>query len=109
MNWVADVYDSTMSIVDTKYFRPSNSLNRLFNMPSNSSADYSFLSVHKKVRFWLGESYYSLSGTREYYFAVAPGIGGIGQINKVATHYGLPVPYDDNLKDIIINIYSSII
>ena len=47
------------------------------------------------VEFWLGRSFYDGSGDAELYFVAT----GSSQLDKVATYYNLPVPYNDSLKD----------
>lgn len=48
--------------------------------------------------FWLGRAYYDDKDEQELLFAV---LGGSAQLDKLAAHYGLPVPYNDEIKAIL--------
>lgn len=98
MNWKADIYDKELNLVDTKHFYPSNFLKRFMSNDSNRDQDYTFLGSPPAIDYWLGEARYDKSDIKEYFFAVTR---GSHQIEQVANYYGIPVPYDASLKQLI--------
>ena len=48
--------------------------------------------------FWLGRAYYDNDPEEELLFAIT---GGSAQLDAIAAHYGLPLPYSDDQKQIL--------
>lgn len=91
--WQGEVTDNTGE-KNIKHYESSRMFRKVIGNLStgNNLEDYD---LSPDVKFWLGRSYYDNLDEVELYFVATSS----SQIDKVATYYGVSVPYNNELKD----------
>lgn len=95
--WQGNEIDENGATVRVKHYESSDFVRR---MVANMSGGPTFaeFDLCPAVRFWLGRAWYDDADEQELLFAV---VDGSNQLDRVASYYGLPVPYSAEQKTIL--------
>jgi hypothetical protein len=92
--WKAEVTNISTGVKKIKHYESTKMFREIIGNLSTGNNLESY-NLSPDVAFWLGRSFYDDNTEEELYFVATSS----EQIKKVSDHYGLPVPYNDNLKN----------
>jgi hypothetical protein len=97
MSWKATITDASTGIVKTKFYESSKSVRTAI---ANYSIGSDFESYDKSpnINYWLGRSYIE-DGETELFFNAEDS----DMLDEVCSYYNLPVPYNDDVKELLNN------
>ena len=92
--WQGEITDANTGVKRTKHYESTKMFREVIGNLSTGN-NLETYNLCPDVSFWLGRSFYNDNSEDELYFVAI----NSAQLDKVATYYNLPVPYNDSLKD----------
>ena len=97
MSWKATITDTSTGIVKTKFYESSKSV-RTAIANYNIGSDFESYDKPPNINYWLGRSYIE-NGETELFFNAEDS----DMLDEVCSYYNLPVPYNDDVKELLNN------
>jgi len=97
MSWKATITDASTGIEKTKFYESSKTVRRAI-ANYNIGSDFEDYDKSPNINYWLGRSYIE-DGETELFFNAEDS----DMLDEVCSYYNLPVPYNDDVKELLNN------